>query len=87
MACTSPSCGIKHVLDEFPTDSWVLVKNPRNKLFGWIGQVHSWSQYNCPVYYRVQFGVNRESFDPCELQKWIPADAEKAAEANNRKPE
>ena len=68
LACTSPACGIKHKLDEFPIGSWVFVKNPDNKFFTWKGKVAEWSQYNCPVYYRVEFGVNRENFDPCELR-------------------
>lgn len=85
--CTSPSCGIRHELDEFPAGSWVIVQNTSNKLFGWIGQVESWSQYNCPVYYCVSFGVNRENFDPCELRSYKLAHPDVAAEVNARKPE
>lgn len=68
-ACTQPTCGIKHVLDEFPIASWVFVTNVDSPFFGWIGQVDSWSQYGCPICYRVSFGVNRTNFDPCDLRK------------------
>ena len=70
LACTVPSCGIKHILGEFEIDSWVLVQNSNSPFFAWKGRVISWSQHGCPISYRIAFGENLVTFDPCELKAY-----------------
>lgn len=77
------TCNLRHVIGQFKIGELVtalVARNVRHTLadgddisVGEFGQVIEWSQYGCPLYYRVVFprGSNewprKASFDPCQL--------------------
>ena len=74
-------CGEHHLLNEFDPKANEAVVVVSGKHAGARGNVISWSQYGCPVYYRVEFRngylvepkypdiKQRDNFAPCELLK------------------
>lgn len=71
------NCDVKHVLGEFDIGEMVIVIEGKHA--GARGKVVSWTQYGCPIRYRVEFdgyipdpewpSFKRENFHLCELVK------------------
>lgn len=60
-------CGLHHPVESYRVGSMVMT--PRG-----LAEVLEWSQYNCPVYVRVEYADgHRANHHPCELTAYTPA--------------